>query len=206
MRGRFVEAQERHNPEVRGNGPPGRHHDGGGDGLFLLVRPSGGRFWGQRVTINGRRRELGLGPFPVVSIADARARAAANRKMVKDGRGAELLHENDRSRITFRDACERVLAKRLQGIGNEKHRRQWRSMLETYAFPVLGPMDVDKIGLRDVLRVLEQIWENKPETASRLRGRIEAVLSWAMVAGYREGDNPAGGKGTCRKSCPRPRR
>ncbi|PRX37221.1 Integrase [Meinhardsimonia xiamenensis] len=183
---------------------PGRYHDGGGDGLALYVKPSGSRFWVQRVTIDGKRRDLGLGPFPAVSLTDARAKAAANKALIREGKGAELLHRTEKSRITFAEAAERCLVKRAKGLSNEKHRRQWRSTLATYAFPVLGDMPVDRIGLRDVLRVLEPIWEEKPETASRLRGRIEAVLSWATVAGFREGDNPARWKGNLAEVLPAP--
>lgn len=183
---------------------PGRYHDGGGDGLCLLVKPSGSRFWIQRVVIDGKRRDLGLGPFPAVSLTDARAKAAANKALIREGKGAELLHRTERSRISFAEAAARCLSKRLKGLSNPKHRAQWRATLTTYAFPVLGEMPVDRIGLRDVLRVLEPIWEEKPETASRLRGRIEAVLSWATVAGYREGDNPARWKGNLAELLPAP--
>lgn len=183
---------------------PGRYHDGGGDGLCLLVKPSGSRFWAQRVSIHGKRRDLGLGPFPAVSLTDARAKAAANKALIREGKGAELLHRTEKSRISFAEAAERCMAKRLKGLSNPKHRAQWRSTLARYAFPVLGDMAVDRIGLRDVLRVLEPIWEEKPETASRLRGRIEAVLSWATVAGYREGDNPARWRGNLSELLPAP--
>ncbi|SES64451.1 tyrosine-type recombinase/integrase [Oceanicella actignis] len=183
---------------------PGRYHDGGGDGLCLLVKPSGSRFWIQRVTIDGKRRDIGLGPFPAASLTEARARAAANKALVREGKGAELLHRTDKSCITFDEAAERYLSKRIEGLSNEKHRAQWRSTLATYAFPALGHMPVDRIGLRDVLRALEPIWEAKPETAARLRGRIEAVLSWATVAGYREGDNPARWKGNLAEVLPAP--
>ncbi len=184
--------------------PPGRHSDSSGNGLTLYVKPSGSRFWVQRVTIDGRRHDLGLGPYPVISIAEARAKAAANKALIREGRGSELLHRTEKSRITFAEAAERCMAKRLKGLANEKHRRQWRATLTTYAFPVLGEMPVDRIGLRDVLRVLEPIWEEKPETASRLRGRIEAVLSWATVAGFREGDNPARWRGNLSELLPAP--
>ncbi|TYO84179.1 tyrosine-type recombinase/integrase [Oceanicella actignis] len=184
--------------------PPGRYSDGGGDGLLLYVKPSGGRFWVQRVTVDGRRRDLGLGRFPAVSLTDARAKAAANKKAIAEGRGAELLRARVRRTMTFAEAAERYLADKLKGLTNDKHRAQWRATLETYAFPALGALDVGAIATRDVLRALEPIWEAKPETAARLRGRIERVLSWATVAGFREGENPARWKGNLAELLPAP--
>lgn len=184
--------------------PPGRHYDGGGTGLLLYVKPSGGRFWVQKVRIDGRQRELGLGSFTVVSLAEARAKAAANKKTIAEGRGAELLGSNTRRTVTFSEAVEWFLGDKLKGLSNDKHRAQWRSTLETYALPALGKIDVDQITTRDVLRALEPIWDRKTETASRLRGRIERVLSWATVAGYREGENPARWRGNLSELLPAP--
>jgi len=184
--------------------PPGRYYDGGGTGLLLYVKPSGGRFWVQKVRIDGRQRELGLGSFTVVSLAEARAKAAANKKVIAEGRGAELLRTNTRRTITFAEAVEWFLGDKLKGLSNDKHRAQWRSTLATYALPVLGKINVDQITTRDVLRALEPIWDDKTETASRLRGRIERVLSWATVAGYREGENPARWRGNLSELLPAP--
>ncbi len=182
---------------------PGRHYDGA-FGLYLQVRKGGARYWCQRVTVHGRRRDLGLGPWPVVSLAEARARALENLRRIERGEAPVSKREEARRRITFREATERHLRKALVSFRNAKHRAQWRSTLETYAFPVIGDMPVDAIGIADVLRVLEPIWETKPETASRLRGRIEAVLASATVAGYRDGDNPARWKGNLEAVLPSP--
>ena len=182
---------------------PGKHHDGGGTGLFLRVDPNGGRFWIQRVTIHGKRREIGLGGFPVVGLADARKAALANKQMAYDGGDPLAERRKTRETLTFTQAVERYLAAKLDEFRNEKHKKQWAATLETYARPVLGDMPLQSIAVADVLRVLQPIWADKTETASRLRGRIEAVLSWATVAGHREGPNPARWKGNLSELLPK---
>jgi integrase len=174
---------------------PGKHHDGGGTGLFLLVDKNGGRFWVQRIVVNGKRREIGLGGFPIVGLADARKAALANKQLAFAGGDPLAERRKTRETLSFADAVERYLAAKLEEFRNEKHRKQWRATLDTYACPVLGDMPVRSIEMADVLRVLQPIWATKTETASRLRGRIESVLSWATVAGHRTGDNPARWKG-----------
>lgn len=183
---------------------PGKYHDGGGLGLYLRVEPNGSRFWVQRIAVNGKRRELGLGSPPVVSLAEARDAALQNKKLVRQGIDPLAEKQKRQSMITFAQAVEQYLQAKLGEFSNEKHRKQWRSTLNKYAGPVLGAQAVQSIGVRDVLRVLEPIWAEKTETASRLRGRIEAVLSWATVAGYREGDNPARWKGNLSEMLARP--
>lgn len=187
---------------VRSAGP-GKYHDGGGTGLFLRVDPTGARFWIQRIVIRGKRREIGLGSFPLVSLAEAREAALENKRLAF--RGGDPLAERRKARevLTFADAVERYLAAKLHEFRNEKHRKQWRATLDTYARPALGHMPVAAIEVRDVLRVVEPIWKAKTETASRLRGRIENVLSWATVAGHREGPNPARWKGNLSELLPK---
>ena len=170
---------------------PGKHHDGGGLGLYLRVEPNGSRFWVQRLTIHGKRRELGLGSPPVVGLAEAREAAMANKRLARSGGDPLAEKRKSKEAITFAQAVDRYLAGKQDEFGTEKHRKQWRSTLDRYAVPKLGTTLVRAITMPDVLRVLEPIWKDKNETASRVRGRIEAVLSWATVAGYREGDNPA---------------
>ena len=176
---------------VRSVQEPGKYHDGGGLGLFLRVDPNGARFWVQRVTIRGKRRELGLGSPPLVPLAEAREKATANKRLARDGGDPLAEKRKARDVLTFGQAVDRYLEHKLSEFRNDKHRKQWRSTLDTYAAPVLGARPVAEIETRDVLRVLQPIWSDKTETASRLRGRIEAVLSWATVAGHRAGDNPA---------------
>lgn len=173
----------------------GKHHDGGNLGLYLRVEPNGKRFWVQRITVNRKRTEIGLGSYPMIPLADARAKAMANKRLAYDG-GDPLAAKREarvaaKEALTFSQAMEAYLAKKETEFSNDKHRKQWRATLDTYAVPVIGAKAVRDVTVQHILRVLEPIWDTKTETASRLRGRIEAVLSWATVAGHRAGDNPA---------------
>ncbi|MDU8929680.1 integrase arm-type DNA-binding domain-containing protein [Alisedimentitalea sp. MJ-SS2] len=166
---------------------------GGVNGLYLVAAPSGARSWLWRYSFCNRRKAMGIGPYPDVTLAMARDRA---REMAdKVWRGIDPSAERSKRRMTFANAMEEFLKVKLAEFENIKHRKQWRVTLDTYALPVLGVMPVDKISVADVLRVLNPIWEEKTETASRLRGRIEMVLAWATVNGHREGDNPARWRG-----------
>ena len=180
---------------------PGKHFDG--QGLFLRVQPNGAKQWVQRITIRGKRCELGLGSPPAVSLATARQMALENRG--KAMLGGDPLQERREARagLTFEAAMDDYLAAKLDEFRNEKHKKQWRATLDTYARPVLGPKLVSEITVQHVLKVLEPIWQTKTETASRLRGRIENVLSWATVAGHRTGDNPARWKGNLSELLPK---
>ena len=172
---------------------------GGVSGLLMQLTPNGGRSWLLRASVGGKRREIGLGGFPDVTLAQARDRARDTKEKIRSGidpveeRKATraALETAQRRGLTFADAVDRCLAAKLDAFKNAKHRDQWRNTLNTYAMPDLRNMLVDEITVQDVLRVLEPIWRTKTETAKRLRGRIEAVLSWATVAGHRTGDNPA---------------
>lgn len=191
---------------------------GGVVGLLMQITPNGGRTWLLRVTVGDRRREIGLGGFPDVTLAQARERAREVKDQIR--RGIDPVEERRSARaaliaarrrgLTFSDAVDRCLASKLDGFRNTKHRDQWRNTLQTYAVPELGNMLVQDIAVQDVLRVLSQpvgkggdtLWQAKTETASRLRGRIEAVLSWATVAGHRSGDNPARWTGNLKELLP----
>lgn len=173
---------------------------GGVDGLHLQVTPTNARSWLLRVTIKGKRRQIGLGAFPDVTLAQARERARGVKDQIWNG--IDPLAE--KRRLTFAQAMEKTLDARMAEFRNEKHKKQWRSTLDNYAIPVLGNMAVSDIDVSDVLRVLEPIWTTKTETASRLRGRIEAVLSWATVGGHRTGDNPARWRGNLDAVLPKP--
>lgn len=187
--------------EVR-TAEPGKHFDG--HGLFLRVEPNGSRRWVQRIVIRGKRSELGLGSYPLVSLAHAREQALDNRRIARMG-GDPLAEKRARAEIpTFAEAVDKFLTSKLDEFRSEKHRAQWRSTLDTYAAPVLGDKLVSDIGFREVVRVLEPIWRDKTETATRLRGRIEAVLGWATVSGYLSGDNPARWKGNLDALLPKP--
>lgn len=196
--------------EVKAQTASGHFADGGG--LYLQVSKWGTKSWVYKFTLHGRTRGMGLGPIHTFSLAEARARCADLRKLVADGVDPIEKRKADnqksaseaQSSLTFAEAMEKCLAKKTDEFRNQKHRKQWRSTLDTYAIPVLGAMNVADIQMQDVLRVLEPIWRTKTETASRLRGRIEAVLSWATVAGYRAGDNPARWAGNLKELLPKP--
>ncbi|OSQ44671.1 integrase [Marivita geojedonensis] len=185
---------------------------GGVDGLYLQITPSNARSWILRTSIAGQRHKMGLGPYPEVSLADARRSAAQARSSIRLGENPLLERKAARAALRtakarsllFADAVEQYLDTKLDEFSNAKHRQQWRSTLMNYANPVIGQMMVSEITTQDVLRVLEPMWKDKTETASRLRGRIEAVLSWATVAGHRTGENPAIWKGHLEAILPKP--
>ena len=166
-----------------------RFSDGGT--LTLLISPRGAAAWVQRVTINGTRRDLGLGGWPVVSLSKARQRAFANRVAIADG--VDLLAEKRRARVpTFAEAVEKVIA--IHGEAwkdGGKTAKLWRATLREYAFPTIGEKNVDEIATADVLAVVVPIWTKKHETARKVRRRIGTVMKWAVARGYRQ-DNPAG--------------
>jgi len=195
-----------------GNGQNAVFAVGGVSGLMLQVTRAGGRTWLLRVTVGAKRREIGLGGFPDVTLAQARERAREAKDQIRRGidpvearkaARSALIAAQERG-LLFKDAVDRCLASKLDGFKNAKHRDQWRNTLDTYAAPVLGLMTVEQITTQDVLRVLQPIWQSKTETASRLRGRIEAVLSWATVAGHRTGENPARWAGNLKELLPAP--
>ena len=172
----------------------GTYADGGG--LNLRVEKSGAKYWFQRVTIDGKRRNLGLGGYPTVSLAEARKAALLNTRMIREGRDPlaekrEAIAARQRPPTpTFAEAAETVIEMRRPSWSNSKHAAQWSSTLETYAFPTIGSKLVTDITTADILAVLSPIWMEKPETASRVRQRMETVLDWTVAQGYRI-DNPA---------------
>jgi integrase len=168
---------------------PGRYADG--NGLYLVVDESGAKRWILRTIVHGRRRDMGLGSLQLVSLAEARKRAAKYRLIARDGEDPILQRREERRTVpTFKEAATTVHEHRAGDWKNEKHRAQWISTLETYAFPEIGSKQVSRINSADVLRVLSPIWTAKPETARRVRQRISTVLDWAKAAGHRAGDNP----------------
>lgn len=171
---------------------PGRHADGGN--LYLNVTPTGARSWVFMWTRAGRQREMGLGPLRDVSLAEARELAAQHRRTLRAGGDPLETRRRDAAKPSFGAAAEELISTMEAGWRNPKHRAQWRSTLKTYAAP-LSNLPVDKVTTADVLAVLKPIWSTKPETASRVRGRIEAVLDAAKAAGHRTGDNPAAWRG-----------
>jgi integrase len=181
--------------------PPGMHYDG--DGLYLQVRGERWRSWIFRYTLNGRTRYAGLGSARKITLSDARRKAREHARSVgnsvdpleaKCGEKQALALDEAR-RVTFREAADRYVGAHRDTWRSDKHRRQWDATLGTYVFPVFGKLPVHTIDTGLVLKVLEPIWSAKPETANRVRGRIETVLDWAKARGYREGENPARWRG-----------
>ena len=174
---------------VRSVAQAGRYSDG--NGLYLQVDPSGARRWVQRLVIRGTSRTLGLGGCAVVSLAEARDIALANRKLARAGGDPLAERRHARGMPTFEEAAAKVLALHRPGWRNAKHAAQWATTLREYAHPHLGSLPVSEVTTADVLTVLTAIWHDKPETARRVRQRIGAVMKWAFAKGYRQ-DNPAG--------------
>jgi integrase len=171
-------------------GAAGRHFDGGG--LHLFIKAGGSASWVLRVSTNGKRRDLGLGGADSVSLADARETARQWRKTMKSG--GDPLEEKRKSRQipTFEQVARSVHAGHQGAWRNSKHAAQWLSTLEAYAFPELGSIRVDLVGVPEVLKALSPIWLTKPETARRVRQRIRTVLDVARAAGHRTTENPVG--------------
>jgi integrase len=187
---------------------PGMYADGGG--LYLRVTQSGTKNWVFRFMLNGRPRWMGVGPLHTIGLAEARNRAAAFRLQRHDGvdpiekRRAERLEARlDAAKaVTFKECAARYIASHRAGWRNPKHAAQWQATLATYAEPVMGGLSVQAIDTALVLKVLEPIWTAKPETAGRVRGRMESILDWAKVRGYRAGENPARWRGHLDKQLP----
>jgi integrase len=189
------------------NAKPGRHADGGG--LHLLVKDTGARSWVYRFMLKGKSRDIGLGAAGPggISLADARDLATALRLKVKAG--IDPLEERQRAEanakaaeqaakvagVTFKEMAATHIAANRDSWRNAKHKQQWENTLQTYAYPIIGDLPVAEVDTPHVLKVLEPIWREVPETASRLRGRIETVLDSAKARGYRQGENPARWRG-----------
>jgi integrase len=169
---------------------PGRYADGGG--LYLEVDPSGAKRWVLRITVGGRRRDIGLGGLRDVSLAEARDKTTDYRRVARTG-GDPVAEKRKAARAvpTFETAATLVHQEHAPGWRNPKHAAQWINTLREYAFPIIGSRAVDQIDTPDVLKVLAPIWLTKPETARRVRQRLRTVFDWAKAAGHRSGDNPA---------------
>lgn len=180
---------------------PGYHADGGG--LYLSVKPSGAKSWIFRYRRDGKEREMGLGSLNTYSLAEARERALAQRKVLNAGDDPVTVRQSAKLErrlaeagvITFDAAADAYIAAQRAGWKNAKHADQWKNTLATYASPVIGDLPVTAVDTALVMRVLTPIWTTKTETATRVRGRIEKILDWCKVQGYRKGDNPAAWRG-----------
>jgi integrase len=171
---------------------PGKYSDGGN--LYLVVSSSNSRKWVLRFTQRGRAKEMGLGSATNVSLADARQKAADARRKIDQGINPIEERKREDKVPTFAEMADEVREALSEGFRNAKHKAQWKSTLETYAAPLRGK-PVDTVTMDDVLAALRPIWSAKPETASRVRGRIERVLDAAKAKGFRSGENPARWRG-----------
>jgi integrase len=198
--------------EVRRLSRPGRWSVGGVDGLALQVTGSGARSWVLRVSVAGRQREMGLGSFPSVPLAQAREKARAHRANVEHGadpisvrRAAQSAAAAERnSQQTFASVAAQYIDQHAKSWKNTKHEAQWVSTLRTYAEPVIGSLFVRDVTTAHVIKVLEPIWTSKTETATRVRSRMELVLDYAAARGLREGPNPARWRGNLDAALPKP--
>ena len=186
---------------------PGLHHDG--RGLYLQVT-EGGRSWVLRYTINRRARWMGLGSAHDLTLAMARERATEARLLKLNGTDPieQRRAEREARRLagaktmTFRQCAEKYIASHENGWRNDVHRKQWPASLAQHVYPVIGDLPVHDIDTALVMKVVEPIWTRVPETASRVRGRIESILDWARVRGFRAGENPAHWRGHLDKMLP----
>lgn len=187
--------------EVRRKAAPGTFIDAAG--LYLQVSPTLTKSWVFRFTLDARAREMGLGPYPLVSLSEARRRRDDARLLLLDGIDPIEHRKSERARrrleeakqVTFQQAAVALITAKRPGWGNVKHAAQWDASLKSYVYPVLGSLPVGAIDTGLVMRVLEPIWTTKPETGSWVRGRIEAILNWAKTHGFRDGENPARWRG-----------
>jgi integrase len=176
--------------KIRALKKPGRYADG--NGLYLIVEPSGAKRWMLRTVVQERRRDLGLGGTQLVSLAEAREKAFNLRKVARAG--GDPIAEKARAVVpTFAQAAQSAHTEHIAAWKNSKHAAQWISTLRVYAFPGIGTRRVDQVETPDVLKILSPIWLTKSETARRVKQRIGTVLDWANAAGFRAGENPVNG-------------
>jgi integrase len=175
---------------------PGKHPDGAN--LWLQVGPKGSKSWYLRYTLHGRHREMGLGPYPLVGLAEARDRATAERRLLLDGVDpidARKAKRPAREAVTFAVAAKQYIAGHEKSWKSADHARQWRNSLDRYALPAIGERPIDAVDTHDVLSIVEPLWQDKTETATRVLNRIGLILDWATARKLRSGDNPARWKG-----------
>lgn len=179
------------------------HFVGGVPGLALAINENGARSWVLRVKVGEKRRGMGLGSYPAVTLAQARDKARAARDLIRQGvdpieqqRAAHsALLASQAAAQTFEQCAAAYIKAHQPGWKNAKHGWQWRRTLEQFAYPVIGKMLVADIDTPQIVRILEPMWDRTPETAKRLRNRVELVLDWATARKYRSGVNPARWKG-----------
>lgn len=184
---------------------------GDGGGLYLQITSAGVKSWLFRYMRTGKARGMGLGPLHTISLAEARVKAHECRRLLIEGidpldekqQRAASARLQEAKALTFKECATQYVGNHKMGWKNAKHADQWINTLTTYAYPVIGDLPVATVDLPLVLKILQPIWTTRTETASRVRGRIESVLDWATVSGFRSGDNPARWKGHLDKLLPK---
>lgn len=182
-----------------------------GNGLYFKVTKTGSTSWIFRYKINYKSRDMGLGPYPEVGLAEAREQASRARLTILEGKdplelrkaAQEALKRVERAPATFRTVAEEYIESHRAGWKNAKHAQQWTNTLSTYAYPVIGDLAPGEITTPHILEILKEIWKEKTETASRVRNRIELILDAAKAKGLREGENPARWRGHLDKLLPK---
>jgi integrase len=180
---------------------PGLHADG--HNLYLQIRGPEQKSWAFRFMLNGKARKAGLGPYPLISLSEARVKAEAWRKLLLDGVDPLEKRKVDKataaaaraSAITFSAAADACATSKGDGWRSDKHRAQWRTTLTMHADPVIGKLPITDVTTSHMLQILQPIWATKTETAVRVRGRVESVLDYAKTLGWRGGENPARWRG-----------
>ena len=173
----------------------GNYYDDHGTGLYFKVSKAGSKAWSQKIRFNGKQLELGLGSYPTISLTEARKRAADNKSLTAQGINPKTAKVKPVTVPTFAEIADEVIRIQQKSLTNHKHREQWRSTIETYAFPKIGDKPINEISVNDIHDLLRPIWDTKTETASRLRGRIEKVFDFAIVKQHVPPPNPATWKG-----------
>lgn len=174
---------------------PGRYTDSFAKGLHIWVKPTEHKYWVFRYTFKGKQKNISFGPFPLVSLLEARKKALDARQRLH--KGIDPIEERIKSQaptkaeLRFSEFAVEYIETKKSGWSNEKHARQWMSTITQYAEPVIGKMSLNEISTEDILKILNPIWSTKTETASRLRGRLEKIFAAAITRGYREKNNPA---------------
>lgn len=199
---------------VRKLSKPGLHAVGGVAGLYIQITESGARSWILRATVGVKRRDFGLGSYPEITLAVARERGLAIRDQIRRGIDPKAAKQEARLAViaeqakamTFRDAAYTVHRVKSAEFKNTKHAADWIGSLERYAFPIIGQLPVGGIEAPQILAILNPIWKEKTETASRLRQRIESIFAWAIVREYRTGKNPARWEDGLEHDLPKPSR
>ncbi|AGI69016.1 phage integrase [Octadecabacter antarcticus 307] len=183
---------------------PGRYYDTNSTGLHLYVRKTGSKSWVQRLTVNGKIIDIGLGSSVKLLLLEARTESLKNSKLASEGIDPRQTKVKGTAIPTFRQVTDSFIEKKKGELSNAKHLAQWRSTLSSYAHPTMGNLPVNEVTIDHIFMALKPIWLSKNETAQRTRGRIEGVLNFATTKGYRTGSNPAIWRGNLENLLPKP--